>query len=46
MPYKSALIKILIENFRWDKMNHEPYLPDPTPSDFHAIPELKIQLHG
>jgi hypothetical protein len=32
--------------FKWDVLNHLPYSPDLTPSNFHLSPHLKKHLAG
>lgn len=35
-----------MEYFGWDVLNHPPYDPDLTPSDFHLFSCIKIGLGG
>jgi hypothetical protein len=36
----------LLEKFKWDILDHQPYSPDLAPSDFHLFLHLKKHLAG
>ena len=40
------MTKTLLDNFRWELLDHPPYIPDLAPSDFHVFPKLKEYLGG
>jgi len=37
---------VLLEKFKWDILDHLPYSPDFTPSNFHLFLHLKKHLAG
>ena len=44
--YSAHVTAALLENFKWDILNHPPYSPDLVPSDFHLFFHLKKHLGG
>lgn len=45
-PHTANLIKILLQDFKWDVSDHPPYSPDLAPSDYHLFCRLKKFLGG
>jgi hypothetical protein len=43
-PHRAAAMVNHITTFSWECLNHAPYTPDLTPSDFHFFPTLKRAL--
>jgi len=46
LPHSAAQTQDLITSFRWEQMEHPPYSPDLSPSDFHLFLHLKKFLGG
>ena len=40
-PHSAAQTQDLITSFKWEQMDHPPYSPDLTPSDYHLFVHLK-----
>jgi len=45
-PHSTHITTVLLEKFKWDILDHLPYRPDLTPSDFHLFLHLKKHLAG
>ena len=45
-PHSVHITTALLEKFKWDILDHPPYNPDLTPSDFHLFLHLKKHLAG
>ena len=45
-PHSAAQTQDLITSFKWEQMDHPPYSPDLSPSDFHLFLHLKKFLGG
>ena len=45
-PYKSNVVKELLEGYGWEVLDHPPYSPDLSPPDFDLFPKLKEPLRG
>jgi hypothetical protein len=40
-PHTAEKTTKLLEKFGWENLDHHPYSPDLTPSDFHLFPKMK-----
>ena len=40
-PHKAKVVKELLESYHWEVLDHPPYTPDLSPSDFDLFPKLK-----
>jgi hypothetical protein len=45
-PHTAAATVNHIDIFGWERLDHAPYSPDLTTSDFHFFPTLKRTLEG
>ena len=45
-PHKAICVKDLLRRWRWDVLEHPPYLSDLSPCDYDLIPKFKAPLHG
>ena len=43
-PHTAACTQALLQKFRWDLFDQQPYSLDLTPSDFHLLSWMKIWL--
>jgi len=43
-PHSAHITTALLEKFKWDILDHPPYSPDLTPSDFHLFLHLMKHL--
>jgi histone-lysine N-methyltransferase SETMAR len=43
-PHTAACTQALLQQFRWDLFDHQPYGLDLTPSDFHLFTRMKVWL--
>ena len=45
-PHNAICVRDLLRRWRWEVLEHPPYLPDLSPCDYDLIPKLKALLHG
>jgi len=45
-PHSTHVTTALLEKFKWDILDHLPYIPDFTPSNFYLFLHLKKHLAG
>jgi hypothetical protein len=45
-PHWAAQAQEFITLFKWEKVDHSPYIPDLAPSDYHLFLHLKTFLGG
>ena len=45
-PHKAICVRGLLRRWRWEVLEHPPYLPDLSPCDYDLIPKLKAPLRG
>ncbi len=45
-PHRKDIVTRLLDNFKWEIVNHPAYSPDTAPSDYYAFPGLKKDLAG
>ncbi len=45
-PHSTTIMRLFLEDFKWDVFRHSPYSPDLVPSDYHLFLQLKVALGG
>ena len=45
-PHSANQTTVMLRSFKWEVLQHPPYSPDLTPSDFHLLGPLKHHLSG
>ncbi|GFW15320.1 mariner Mos1 transposase [Trichonephila clavipes] len=43
-PHVSRVTQVELDKFKWETLDHPPYSPDMSPSDFHVLGPLKKHL--